>query len=560
MAWSQSFLSTEQFLCSICLDIFINPISIPCGHSFCMACISRYWDECKTCQCPMCKETFRMRPDLHINRTLREITEQFKGMAGIGIRNCRRTSNESLPGRDELPGEIFANMTSLKIPSRIQDRSRHPTAAPQPKVTAQTSTSTPASSSKLMLRRFTLGGQVENLPLCQKQQWSQEFFCKTDQVCTSDKCGDKDHPEHDVVLADRKQLVDSSLLGTAEKEIQEMIQERVKKVEELRTSLVEIQISAESEVRGSVGVFTALVSSIERRQAELLEIIETNRQAAERQAVKLIQELEEEIEELRQRSSSLTHLLQSEDKDFLHKMKDWSSISVNPDLCIGRIHNTVSQLVMQFEEELKRVPERSIRTSEDFTPLRSQPRVKKIHEYAEVTLDSNTAHPRLILSTDRKQVKCGDKHQAVPDNPKRFDRVFCVLGQEGFTSGRHYWEVEVKGKTEWDLGVARHSAKRKGKITVNPSRGYWFLSLRDKSNFSCQDETSLSCNEKPQKIGVFLDYDKGQVSFFNVDAKLHIYTFHDTFTESIYPFFCPCSNKSGRNDSPLIITPVIIPK
>lgn len=175
----------------------------------------------------------------------------------------------------------------------------------------------------------------------------------------------------------------------------------------------------------------------------------------------------------------------------------------------------------------------------------------------DVRLDASTAHSRLILSEDRKQVWCGTKTQRVPDYPQRFNRIFCVLGQEGFTSGRHYWEVEVRGKTDWDIGVASQSVNRKGKITVHPSHGFWFLSLRDKSNYGFQTSSSSS-HLRPQKIGVFLDYDRGQVSFYNVEAKLHIYTFHSTFSDTTYPFFCPCSNKSGKNEAPLIITPVVM--
>ncbi|KAJ8271193.1 hypothetical protein COCON_G00100520, partial [Conger conger] len=85
MALARNFLSEEQFLCSICLDVFSNPVSTPCGHSFCKACIGGYWDgQSKAWQCPLCKESFRKRPELHINRTLREITEQFKRMSGGG--------------------------------------------------------------------------------------------------------------------------------------------------------------------------------------------------------------------------------------------------------------------------------------------------------------------------------------------------------------------------------------------------------------------------------------------------------------------------------------------
>lgn len=179
----------------------------------------------------------------------------------------------------------------------------------------------------------------------------------------------------------------------------------------------------------------------------------------------------------------------------------------------------------------------------------------------DVILDANTAHPRLILSEDRKKVRCGDRHRIVPNNPERFNCMVCVLGQDAITHGRHYWEVDVGGKTDWDLGVARHSINRKGRVTVSPINGYWFLSLRNKTNYAFGSDIPvyLPLKPKPSKIGVFVDYEKGQVSFFNVDAKLQMYTFSDTFCEAIYPFFSPCTNKSGMNDAALIITPVLRP-
>lgn len=89
MALAGSFLSEDQFTCSICLEVFDNPVSIQCGHTFCKACISSYWDGGRggnrVYQCPLCKESFHKRPELHINHTLKEITEQFKQMASVEI-------------------------------------------------------------------------------------------------------------------------------------------------------------------------------------------------------------------------------------------------------------------------------------------------------------------------------------------------------------------------------------------------------------------------------------------------------------------------------------------
>lgn len=131
----------------------------------------------------------------------------------------------------------------------------------------------------------------------------------------------------------------------------------------------------------------------------------------------------------------------------------------------------------------------------------------------------------------------------------------CLCTEVYYTA---FFQVEVGGKTDWDLGVASWSVNRKGKITVSPAHGYWFLSLRDRTDFAFRTEpsTNLTVNLKPSRIGIYVDYDKGLVSFYNVEARVLIYTFTDTFSDTIHPFFSPCTNKSGKNEAPLIICPV----
>ncbi len=177
----------------------------------------------------------------------------------------------------------------------------------------------------------------------------------------------------------------------------------------------------------------------------------------------------------------------------------------------------------------------------------------------DVTLDPDTAHPNLILSDDGKQVRCGDITQKLPDTPERFDTCPGVLGKKGFSSGRCYFEVQVKGKTEWDLGVARESINRKGRIRPTPSDGYWTVWLENGDEYKACDDASvsLSLRVKPQRVGVFVDYEKGLVSFYDVESSSHIYSFTaQSFTEKLFPYFSPCPNDGGKNSSPLIITPV----
>nr|XP_025037726.1 zinc finger protein RFP-like [Pelodiscus sinensis] len=166
----------------------------------------------------------------------------------------------------------------------------------------------------------------------------------------------------------------------------------------------------------------------------------------------------------------------------------------------------------------------------------------------DVKLDPDTAHPNLVLSEDRKSVRLGDTHQDLPDNPERFEKYPIVLGAEGFVGGRRYWEVEVGDKTKWDLGVCRESTSRKGEFT---HKDYWRLTLRNGNQYSVSP-TTLPMSTRPSRVGVFLDYEAGEVSFYNVTDRSHLFTFIDTFSGTLRPYFYP----GGTNAAPLTICPV----
>ncbi|PWA30668.1 hypothetical protein CCH79_00009230 [Gambusia affinis] len=316
------------------------------------------------------------------------------------------------------------------------------------------------------------------------------------------------------------------------------------------------QAAAEMETDGVVCSLTKLISTAEHCQSRILEVIETTVTTAESRAQSLLNELQEEIAALKKRSATLSQLAVSEDYVLFFKTfpalssppqtKDWSNVSVSSQSTSEGILRTVSLMVERLQLDLQNLPEaRQQQPSPAPPPPRPIPK--------DITLDPGTAHPRLIISADGKQVQCSDRHQLVPDNPGRFDRVVCVMAHQGFTSGRHYWEVDVSNKTDWDLGVASRSVIRKGKIPVSPANGYWFLSLRDQTNYTFRTNppTSLTVATRPSRVGIYLDCNKGLVSFSNVEAKQIIFTYTDSFKDTIHPFFSPCTNKSGQNAAPL---------
>uniref|UniRef100_A0A8C0H3W4 Butyrophilin subfamily 1 member A1-like n=1 Tax=Chelonoidis abingdonii TaxID=106734 RepID=A0A8C0H3W4_CHEAB len=175
----------------------------------------------------------------------------------------------------------------------------------------------------------------------------------------------------------------------------------------------------------------------------------------------------------------------------------------------------------------------------------------------DVTLDPDTAHPNLVLSEDRKRVRDGDKRQDLPDKPERFDRYPIVLGAEGFAGGRRYWEVEVGDKTGWELGVCRESVSRKRWVTLTPEDGYWVVELWDGVYQALtSSSTPLPMSARPSRVGIFLDYEAGEVSFYNVTDRSHLFTFTGTFSGRLRPYFSPSYSAGGTNVAPLSICPV----
>ncbi|XP_051743765.1 butyrophilin subfamily 1 member A1-like isoform X1 [Ctenopharyngodon idella] len=173
-----------------------------------------------------------------------------------------------------------------------------------------------------------------------------------------------------------------------------------------------------------------------------------------------------------------------------------------------------------------------------------------------VILDADSAHPRLVVSHDGKQVRDGNRElKLVDEETNKFDEYLGVLGKDGFSSGSFYFEVQVKDQTKWDVGVARESVNRTGwMISLSPDDGYWTVGLRYGKYWTRNSPyVSLSLTVKPQRVGVFVVYEKGLIYFYDVESMTHIYSFTgQSFTGKLYPFVC-LGIHSNKNSTPLII-------
>ncbi|XP_077461004.1 E3 ubiquitin-protein ligase TRIM39-like [Stigmatopora argus] len=551
------FLFEDQISCSVCLEIFSQPVTTPCGHSFCKACISTYWDKgnkAKVYHCPLCKEAFRKRPELHVNRALQEITEQFKRKALVGNEEGK-SENEDTSTALAPSGNSSGLVTELM--SRFQGTHEVPQSSFPlgSKVVLQSTSFAHAEPPPpySYLSRNPLSSSPFSA-MCPLHQRRVELFCQTDGRCVCSICAESgEHRGHAVLPLQKGWDTMKSQLGNVEEQLSDLICKRELKSEEIQNALLGIDAAAQRDVERTVLVFSKFLSAVEQGQAQVLELIEMNRRSAHHRSQGLLALLEEEMTELKQRRTSLSQLALSGDCAISlqslpslcapPQLSERVNAPVSSELTTGTILNSISQMTEHFQEGIQKL-------LKDWT--------KMVQEYAEkITLDPETAHPRLTISGDGKQVFCSENHRSLPNNPKRFDRVVCVMAHQGFRSGRHYWEVQVGQKTDWDLGVAGQSIRRKGKITVSPAHGFWFLSLRDGANYTFRTEPStvVQVAPKPSCVGIFLDCDNGFVSFYNVEARVLIYTFRGQFSDTIHPFFSPCTNKYGNNDGPLIICP-----
>lgn len=552
-------LSEEQFLCPICLEMFTRPVSTPCGHNFCMACISSYWADQPVCQCPICKETFEKRPDLKVNTFISELASQVVSLQVTDPHVWRVDQQQASSGGTALC-DICTDTQQQAVKSCLECLTSYCDVHLEPHHRAAG------------LKRHTLVNPMASLEdkICKEHNRLLTLFCRKEKILLCVICATSLHRNHGVVAVQQAYEKMKGKLGDVEAKVQKMIQERLQNVQDMKASIAQSKTENRDLIESNVKDLKALVCEIQKSEAELVRVIEEKQKAAEKQANGFISSMELEVVELQITAEKLRDLKQTDDQlHFLQSFKmpsllphtmDLSTFSFKSPPGIEHICKSLSKSVSQLRVVLNKMNTEINKFSESADVLMDV-ELRSAQQYeVDIKLDLDTAHPLLILSDDGKQVRysMGSGLWANPHvTPFMFTTHLAVLGMRGFSSRKFYFEVFVGKKTEWSVGVATESIQRRGVIDRSPNSGLWAIwFLEDKFERFSFPNVPVYLG-KVERVGVFVDYNRGQVSFYDVQMAAIIYSFTDCFfTEEVYPYFNPCDNEYGSNLDPMIIVPV----
>nr|XP_033506342.1 tripartite motif-containing protein 16-like [Epinephelus lanceolatus] len=535
-------LDRETFSCSICLDLLKDPVTIPCGHSYCMNCIKTHWDEedgKKIYSCPQCRQSFTPRPVLVKSTMLAVVVEELKktGLQAAPADHCYAGAEDV--ACDVCTGRKLKALKScsvcvasfcekhLQFHYDLAQFKKHKLVEPSKKL-------------------------QENI--CSRHDEVMKIFCRTDQQCICYLCSMDEHKGHDTVSAAAARTERQRELEVSRQNIQQIIQDREKDVKLLQQEVEAISRSADKAVEDSEKIFTELIHLMEERRSDVEQQVRSQQETEVSRVKELQEKLEQEITELKRKDAELEELSHTEDHtQFLHNYPSLSalsesthssSINIRPLSYFEGVTAAVSEVRDKLQEVLRETWTNISLTVTDVDVLLSDPEPKTRAEFLkysrEITLDPNTAHTRLFLSEGNRKVTLMNQQQSYSDHPYRFTEEFQVLSRESLT-GRCYWEVEWSGGIDY-VAVTYKNISRAG--SINKCRLGWndkSWALRcEKSSYKFlynNAETPIS-GPRSSRVGVYLDHRAGILSFYSVSETMTLlHRVQTTFTQPLYAGF-----------------------
>ncbi|XP_077327290.1 E3 ubiquitin-protein ligase TRIM11-like [Lithobates pipiens] len=498
--------------CSVCLDFYIDALTLTCGHNLCRVCFDHVRDTqggSGGYSCPECRERFLDHSALQGNETVRNIAETFlygqpnQEESGVFCTHCVDFPVPAV--RSCLHCEVSLCDKHLRVHKKSPEH---------------------------VLCDPTLSMESRK---CSVHKKILEYYCTEDETCICISC---------CMIGEHKGHKMESLYAASEKKkeplrnvLQKLLTNR-EETEERVQSLQEHRRKVEEEAAGDTERVTALFRDLRRRLEDLEKraLREISRRA-ERVSIS-IRELEikkeelsrklRHIEELCNVTDPLTVLQESdtgdlcdtEDGDNEDRERHEELLHDGGGLGVaGVLHKGLSDIITEVNV---------------YFPLQGA---------ADILLDVNTAHNNLQISDDGKTVSRSVRNQRRPQAPERFQYCPQVLSSRSFSSGRHYWEVDVGGSDDWVVGMCYPSIDRKGyKSEIGNNNKSWGLDRSGDKYFVIHDskETLLPTNISSNRVRIDLDYEAGRISFYDLcDPIRHLHTFTTTFTEPFATFTEP---------------------
>ncbi|XP_030015428.1 tripartite motif-containing protein 16-like [Sphaeramia orbicularis] len=549
-------LDQETLSCSICLDLLKDPVTIPCGHSNCMSCIKKHWDEADgNNSCPQCRQTFIPRPVLVKTTMLADLVEQLKktGLEPAAADHC-------YAGAEDVVCDVCTGRKLKAVKSCLVCLASYCDKHLQP------------HHESAAFKKHKLMDPLEKLQenVCSRHGEVMKMFCLTDHQCICYLCSVDEHRGHDTVSAAAERTERQTELEVSRQKIQQRIKDKQKDVKVCQQEVEAIRRSADEAVEKNGKILTELTQLMEERRRDVEQQIRSKEETEVIRVKELESKLEQEITELRRKDAEMDKLSRTDDHiqfllqypsvSELSEDPDSSSIDIRPRSYFEDVTTAVSELRDKLQHSLTEEwnPQPGIGlwlwlwivltltltltiTLTCVSPSNQHPepqtRADFLQYSCKITLDPNTVNEHLSLSEENKRVTRTGQKQDYPHHPDRFSDFHQVLSSESLT-GRCYWEVEWSGEFV-EVAVAYKDIKREGNS--------------DECKFGHNDKSwALCCNKNPpvfrynsvqvrvsgpvsSRIGVYLDHTAGILSFYSVSETMTlIHRVQTTFTEPLY--------------------------
>ncbi|XP_037313838.1 tripartite motif-containing protein 16-like [Pungitius pungitius] len=535
MAQQGNPLDQERISCSLCLDLLKDPVTIPCGHSYCMSCVNTHWDkedEKKLHSCPQCRQTFTQRPVLGKSTVLADLVEELKKS---GLQPA--PSDHCYAGPEDVACDFCTGRKLKAFKSCLVCLASYCEKHLQPHYESRT-----FEKHKLVDPSKKL---LDNI--CSLHDEVMKIFCRTDQQSICYLCLMDEHKDHDTVSAAAERTERQRKLEVSRLNIQQRIQDREEGVKLLQQEEEKINLSADKAVKDSEKIFTQLICLMEERSSDVKQQVRSQQRAEVSRVKDLQEKKQQEISELKRRDIELQELSHTEDlNQFLQNYPSGSplsestyssSINIRPLSCFEDVTATVSEVRDKLEKVLREKGSKVSLKGPEIDVFLSEPEPKTRAEFlqysSKITLDPNTANTRLLLSEGNRRVTSTIQEQSYPSNPDRFTDHYQVLSRESLT-GRCYWEVE-KGKGGVIIGVAYKDCK-----TVNEKFGdcqkSWTLGIfKARYEFRHNKAQTPVSGPPSSRVGVYLDQRGGVLSFYSVTETMTLlHRVQTTFTQPLY--------------------------